>query len=109
MQVKMDLNPFYKIENAILSDDAITDLFIKANQKDEVAINKLVSYFSPVIEEMILNFQPKNIPAKYTFTELYDGCITELKILLIKYDSVKFYKSIEWYIRQKLLCYFVAV
>lgn len=104
--LKMDVNPFYKIENAVLSDDEIDLLFSLAKQEDEVSINKLVIYFSPIVEGIILNFQIKNIPPKFTFTELYDGCILELKSLLIKYDTYQFYKSVEWCIRQKLLSYF---
>jgi len=108
-QQQMDLNPFYKIPNAKLSDAELALLFTKANQQDEASVNKLVSYYSPIVERMILNFQPKNIPAKYTFTELYDSCIAELKTLLIKYDREGFYKSVEWCIRQKLLgCFAVA-
>ena len=66
-QQQIDLNPFYKIPNAKLSDDELALLFTKANQQDEASVNKLVSYYSPIVESMILNFQPKNIPAKYTF------------------------------------------
>ena len=34
-QQQMDLNPFYKIPNAKLSDDELALLFTKANQQDE--------------------------------------------------------------------------
>ena len=102
-QQQMDLNPFYKIPNAKLSDAELALLFTKANQQDEESVNKLVRYYSPIVESMILNFQPKNIPAKCTFTELYDSCISELKTLPIKYDMEGFYKSVEWCIRQQLL------
>ena len=108
-QQQMDLNPFYKIPKAKLSDDELAFLFTKANQQNEASVNKLVSYYSPIVKRMILNFQPKNIPAKYMFTELYDSWITELKTLVIKYDMEGFYKSVEWCIRQKLLGFFAVV
>jgi len=92
-----------------LSDAELALLFTKANQQDEASVNKLVSYYSPIVKRMILNFQPKNIPAKYMFTELYDSWITELKTLVIKYDMEGFYKSVEWCIRQKLLGFFAVV
>lgn len=107
--IKMDYNPFLNINKSNLSEEEISQLFLNVKLGDEKSLIQLVNHYSKIVESMILDFQSKNIPPKYTFTELYRICIIELKNLIIKYDETQFYKSVTWCIRQKILKAFATV
>lgn len=99
---KMDLNPFNKKEETNYSDETLKKLHQQSQDGNAEARSLLLASGTKLVEFIILELQPLNIPEKYTFTALYQIGMTELA-KIIDNESFDQYKRFGvWCIRQRI-------
>jgi hemerythrin-like domain-containing protein len=99
---ELNLDPFPSPEEYKLSETEMEELFNAAKTGDEEAEKKFLQLHAKYIEQLILQHQYLNIEDKYTFTELFEIAIKELKSLM-QTDYKNFNSRCVWVIRQSLL------
>jgi hypothetical protein len=101
-EFKMDMNPFDSSVKDNFTEAQIQELFQQSQEGNGEAKKQILAWGSKLVEDIILQLQPFNVPEKFTFTALCEIGMAELtkRMEHETYDQYRRFSA--WCIRQAL-------